>query len=680
MSAETISLILETKSPVINLLTDVILRTRKNSHIRVVVDQHTFLNTLSRYDVQLALINPALLGITLSELKELLDQQTVKPAVFILNSNSKTAAPVDEIKRYGWQVISFSGRGTSQIEIDRAVQDALAASTDRPGQADSRMVRLHTLAEIDKAMLRAQSPESIAQTLIDHLQDLLPAAGGSVALFEEENNRLRVLAATESGSDLLNTSSVIPLSEYSPYKILKRQQLAYTRDLRTLKKTTLADRELMSRGVRSHLALPLMSDDQLFGSLNLVATLPSAFDEESLQIALEVADRLALVLQQAEMRKEIEQYTRQLEKIVEERTARISENEQRIRAQFDSIPVPTYIWKFVDNDFELIDFNDAAMAITQGKVGGLAGIRASKLHAEMPEIIQALHQAYENRTTLETEMEYQFKTTGETRHLIVKYSYCPPDSIIVHTDDITRFKEAEQRVSALERLYVDKERELRALRAKTDFLSDALPQSLQQLLADFSSPRLPADVSRRLKLLALNARMFLNPEPNHEIIASVRVSDILHRILKARENLPRQANTKIVLEEPLPEIAARHELLHSFLDLWIEVLLIWTEQQPPPAIHISGHQQDDRTQLVFNLPPLDNTFHPGTIFQDYFNSLSAPLSSDDLYNGSAAVKYFSDLLSCRIGFGQNADHTVSIRLDFPGFHSSKTNSIHSRES
>ncbi|MGB5933388.1 MAG: PAS domain S-box protein, partial [Anaerolineae bacterium] len=46
----------------------------------------------------------------------------------------------------------------------------------------------------------------------------------------------------------------------------------------------------------------------------------------------------------------------------------LRESEERQRAQYKGIPVPAYTWQRVGEDFVLVDYNDAAQAITRGNV------------------------------------------------------------------------------------------------------------------------------------------------------------------------------------------------------------------------------------------------------------------------------------------------------------------------
>ncbi|MCD6162383.1 MAG: PAS domain-containing protein [candidate division Zixibacteria bacterium] len=123
----------------------------------------------------------------------------------------------------------------------------------------------------------------------------------------------------------------------------------------------------------------------------------------------------------------------------------LQEKEERIRAQFKGIPIPTYSWKRVNNDFELVDYNDAAMEITQNKIKDLIGVKAKDLYHDKPEILRDLRRCFNNRITINKEILYYYKTTGESKYLSVRYAYVPSDLVIVHTEDITEIKQIEMR-------------------------------------------------------------------------------------------------------------------------------------------------------------------------------------------------------------------------------------------
>lgn len=123
----------------------------------------------------------------------------------------------------------------------------------------------------------------------------------------------------------------------------------------------------------------------------------------------------------------------------------LREKEKRIRAQFKGIPVPTYSWKKVDDDFELIDYNDAAMEITRNEIKKMIGVKAKDLYRDKPEILKDLWQCFNKKTIINKEMLYQYQTTGESKYLSVRYAYVPTDLVIVHTEDITEINQIEIR-------------------------------------------------------------------------------------------------------------------------------------------------------------------------------------------------------------------------------------------
>lgn len=116
------------------------------------------------------------------------------------------------------------------------------------------------------------------------------------------------------------------------------------------------------------------------------------------------------------------------------------DSEDRIRLLFQGFPVPTYIWQYHDNDFVLVDCNDAAEKITGGTIRKTIGISLTAMYNGNPEY-QAIHndfyECYHNQKIVKRAMSYRFSATGEVKDLKVSYVYAPPDMVMVHTVDMT---------------------------------------------------------------------------------------------------------------------------------------------------------------------------------------------------------------------------------------------------
>ena len=130
--------------------------------------------------------------------------------------------------------------------------------------------------------------------------------------------------------------------------------------------------------------------------------------------------------------------------------------EQRLRAQFHGVPLPTYVWQRVvrdgKEDFVLVDYNKAALEISRGGIAREIGQTATAFFTEDPSTIADLEKCLAEGTTFQREVTRTMKSTGETKWLFVTYSCAPPDLVLVHTEDITARATLEQQFRQAQKL------------------------------------------------------------------------------------------------------------------------------------------------------------------------------------------------------------------------------------
>ncbi len=183
--------------------------------------------------------------------------------------------------------------------------------------------RLATLHAIDRSILSTQPLANTVQNALDYITPSFSCTRSSVTLFDFENQKARLLAAyTDSGS-AITTGDQIPLETFIAINKLRRGEIHITPDLGALSQRPPIMQTLYNEGVRSYMNVPLLAQEELIGSLNLGSRKPNAFTREHQEIALEVANQLAVAIRQDRLYEETRRYAEEMERLVAERTTEL---------------------------------------------------------------------------------------------------------------------------------------------------------------------------------------------------------------------------------------------------------------------------------------------------------------------------------------------------------------------
>ncbi|WP_166397049.1 sensor domain-containing protein [Rubrobacter marinus] len=122
----------------------------------------------------------------------------------------------------------------------------------------------------------------------------------------------------------------------------------------------------------------------------------------------------------------------------------LRESEERFRAQYKGIPIPTSSWRESgDGGFVLVDYNDAAHDLTRGRISGLVGRGVGDVFPGEPEMLEWFSRCAGEQRSLTREFWLEMSTTGQERYFVGTVAFVPPDLVMLHMDDVTERKLAE---------------------------------------------------------------------------------------------------------------------------------------------------------------------------------------------------------------------------------------------
>jgi len=172
--------------------------------------------------------------------------------------------------------------------------------------------RLETLSEIDHAILQASSPAQIARSAIHHLQRLISCQQTRICEFPPGAQHAVLLASD------------------TPNHFNQSIPLAWFGDLDTLRRGEMVDPHPGNEVGTLH--IPMLVEGQLIGCLSLTNHAHDPIGEALLDIARQVADRVAIALLQSRLRERIRRHNEELEQRVTQRTAQLEQANKELEA------------------------------------------------------------------------------------------------------------------------------------------------------------------------------------------------------------------------------------------------------------------------------------------------------------------------------------------------------------
>jgi signal transduction histidine kinase len=207
--------------------------------------------------------------------------------------------------------------------IDQAMaraREELTARTQSEAALQQTNAHIEILHEIDRALLSAQSLQDMAKAALIRIRKLISCERASVTLFNFETCEASFLIADFDG---MTTVPVTPigLDEYGMNVIEQLlQNKAWSTDniLMETEATDLDKHLANEHGIKIWLSLPLLYQGQLIGALNLGRIPGKPFHREDAEIAHDIANQLAIALQQTNLHNALQNELIERQKLISE--------------------------------------------------------------------------------------------------------------------------------------------------------------------------------------------------------------------------------------------------------------------------------------------------------------------------------------------------------------------------
>jgi signal transduction histidine kinase/ABC-type uncharacterized transport system substrate-binding protein len=174
--------------------------------------------------------------------------------------------------------------------------------------------RLQFLHSVDQAILEVREIQSTAQSVLYQVRELFGCHRASVIIFDFQREEASILALDTTKGTSLKTGTKYELIDYD-IESLKGGHVQVVPDLKTHPKITKVDRLLLADGFCSYFRIPMIVSGELIGTISLASTEPREYDNESIRVGKEVADTLAIAIQNAQLWKKIKNHEMELQRM-----------------------------------------------------------------------------------------------------------------------------------------------------------------------------------------------------------------------------------------------------------------------------------------------------------------------------------------------------------------------------
>jgi formate hydrogenlyase transcriptional activator len=280
---------------------------------------------------------------------------------------------------YGEVEIAFIQQVARQVAVavDNALNLERAQAYQR--QLAQERDRLRVLLEVNNAIISKLDLRALLNAISASLRRVIHHEYTSLALFEEDKNKMRVMALDfPQGKGLIHEEMLVPLEGSIAGSAFRNRRPVVLDHSAMGGFDSPTSRLMRDEGVRSVVSMPLITHDRALGTLSLASLRDSAFEQGDVDLLVQVAGQVAIAVENALAFQEIGELKN---KLAQEKL--YLEDEIRSEMNFEEIVGESPLLRAVLKQVETVAPTDSAVLI-QGETGTGKELIARAIHNLSP--------------------------------------------------------------------------------------------------------------------------------------------------------------------------------------------------------------------------------------------------------------------------------------------------------
>jgi formate hydrogenlyase transcriptional activator len=263
------------------------------------------------------------------------------------------------------------------VAVDNALNLENAQAYQR--QLAQERDRFRVLLEVNNAMVSELDLRELLNTISASLRRVIHHEYTSLALFNEDENKMRVLALDfPQGKGLIHEEMLVPLEGSITGRAFRSRQPLVLNHAAMSGYDSPTSHLMLDEGVRSMVCMPLITHDRALGTLSLASLRDAAFQQGDVDLLAQVAGQVAIAVENALAFREIAELKN---KLAEEKL--YLEDEIRSEMNFEEIVGDSPQLRAVLKQVETVAPTDSAVLI-QGETGTGKELIARAIHNLSP--------------------------------------------------------------------------------------------------------------------------------------------------------------------------------------------------------------------------------------------------------------------------------------------------------